>query len=169
MFQPIVGYHRDEQTDWVAVLGCLHFQHVRHNPPWCNREWVTSATGRDEHLGRMLYCRKCNDNQPQDTGDGMNTNELRIPADMKSYKKTPVFDRHSAPNGLQREHATAAGVWALLHVLSGTLTFRFSEAGESVSCEVTPDKPRVIVPQQPHHVVIAGPVSFQLEFFRRAG
>lgn len=55
----IVGFHLDEQNDWVAELECGHQQHVRHNPPWMNRDWVTVAEGRKEHLGHELVCLEC--------------------------------------------------------------------------------------------------------------
>ncbi len=29
----ILGFHQDEQRDWVADLECGHTRHVRHNPP----------------------------------------------------------------------------------------------------------------------------------------
>lgn len=29
----IVGFDRDEEGDWVALLECGHRQHVRHRPP----------------------------------------------------------------------------------------------------------------------------------------
>jgi hypothetical protein len=32
MKQAIVGYHKDDDNDWVAQLHCGHFQHVRHIP-----------------------------------------------------------------------------------------------------------------------------------------
>src|SRR5450755_2179585 len=38
----IVGYHLDERFDWAAKLECGHQQHVRHDPPWNTRHWVTS-------------------------------------------------------------------------------------------------------------------------------
>lgn len=41
MEQPIISYHKDEEDDWVAELGCGHNQHVRHDPPWQLRPWVT--------------------------------------------------------------------------------------------------------------------------------
>jgi len=66
MKQPITGFHLDELGDWVAELGCLHFQHVRHNPPWTNREWVTTQAGRQSKLGAMLDCVKCDSGAPQD-------------------------------------------------------------------------------------------------------
>lgn len=59
MQQPIVGYHQDEQGDWVADLACGHGQHVRHQPPFINRPWVLTVTGREQHLGTDLNCKKC--------------------------------------------------------------------------------------------------------------
>ena len=55
----IVGYHLDEVGDWVAELECGHGQHVRHDPPWQLRPWVTTEAGRAEHLGTTLECVKC--------------------------------------------------------------------------------------------------------------
>lgn len=59
MQQPIVGYHLDEYGDWVADLACGHGQHVRHQPPFTNRPWVLAAAGRDQYLGTLLNCKKC--------------------------------------------------------------------------------------------------------------
>jgi hypothetical protein len=61
MKQPIVGYHTDDEGHWVAELACGHGQHVRHDPPWQVREWVTSPEGRDSFLGTELNCLKCDD------------------------------------------------------------------------------------------------------------
>ncbi|MGB0894573.1 MAG: DUF3565 domain-containing protein [Parashewanella sp.] len=66
MKQPIVGYHKDTENDWVAELKCGHFQHVRHNPPFFNRPWVTTSTGRNRFLGHHLQCKKCDMGAPQD-------------------------------------------------------------------------------------------------------
>lgn len=66
MRQPIIGYHKDENNDWVAELACGHNQHVRHNPPWTIRPWVTTQTGREKHLGNKLDCKKCDRNEPKD-------------------------------------------------------------------------------------------------------
>jgi Protein of unknown function (DUF3565) len=57
----IVGFHQDEQDDWVADLSCGHTQHVRHCPPWILRPWVISDDGRKEHLGATLFCKQCED------------------------------------------------------------------------------------------------------------
>jgi len=66
MKQPITGYHKDDQADWVAELSCGHFQHVRHNPPWVERPWVESQAGRDAMLGFELECKKCDRGEPKD-------------------------------------------------------------------------------------------------------
>lgn len=67
MKQAITGFHQDEEFDWVAELACAHLQHVRHNPPWFNRPWVVSQSGRDSMLGYELNCVKCDNNEPKDT------------------------------------------------------------------------------------------------------
>jgi hypothetical protein len=59
MPQPITGFHQDDEGHWVAELACGHQQHVRHNPPWMVRTWVTTPEGRDSALGQMLECRLC--------------------------------------------------------------------------------------------------------------
>lgn len=66
MEQPIVGYHKDAEDDWVAELACGHFQHVRHNPPWTNRPWVITTDGRNAMLGHHLDCKKCDEGAPLD-------------------------------------------------------------------------------------------------------
>lgn len=70
MHQPITGYHLDAENDWVAELACGHFQHVRHRPPWIERPWVTTASGRESMLGSALECRKCDAGAPRDDGAG---------------------------------------------------------------------------------------------------
>lgn len=55
----IIGYRLDEYGDWIAELACGHTQHVRHNPPWVVRTWVTTEQGRQAHLWKMLSCREC--------------------------------------------------------------------------------------------------------------
>jgi len=66
MKQPIIGFHLDNQSDWVAELACGHFQHVRHNPPWVERPWVVTHDGRASMLGQVLECKKCESGAPAD-------------------------------------------------------------------------------------------------------
>jgi hypothetical protein len=55
----IIGFHQDEDGHWVADLDCGHTQHVRHEPPWQVREWVTTSEGRARRIGAELECVKC--------------------------------------------------------------------------------------------------------------
>jgi hypothetical protein len=57
--QRIVGFHRDAEGHWVAELACGHTQHVRHDPPWQVRAWVTTPEGRASRIGTPLECVKC--------------------------------------------------------------------------------------------------------------
>jgi tellurite resistance-related uncharacterized protein len=50
-----------------------------------------------------------------------------LPAGLTAYKQTPIFDQDSLPAGLRREHRTKAGVWALIHVVEGSLLYRILE------------------------------------------
>ncbi|WP_413289765.1 DUF3565 domain-containing protein [Bdellovibrio sp. HCB337] len=61
MKQPITGYHKDAEDHWVAELACGHGQHVRHDPPWMERPWVTTEEGRNNHLGVELNCVRCDE------------------------------------------------------------------------------------------------------------
>ena len=63
MDRRIVGFHQDEQQDWVADLECGHTQHVRHRPPWQQRPWVITAEGRTSRLGIVLNCKKCDEEE----------------------------------------------------------------------------------------------------------
>ena len=61
MRRAIVGYHQDVEGHWVADLACGHTQHVRHDPPWQVRVWVTTSEGRASHLGTELDCILCDE------------------------------------------------------------------------------------------------------------
>lgn len=66
MKRAIAGYQKDDVGDWVARLECGHNQHVRHNPPWQIRSWVNSEEGRQQNIGALLDCKKCDEGAPRD-------------------------------------------------------------------------------------------------------
>ena len=59
MERKITGFHQDEHQDWVAELECGHTLHVRHQPPFQERPWVLTESGRYVHLGLLVDCMKC--------------------------------------------------------------------------------------------------------------
>lgn len=54
-------FYQDEEGDWVAEMDCGHTRHMRHNPPWQNRPWVLSESGRGEWIGALVICKDCTD------------------------------------------------------------------------------------------------------------
>lgn len=61
MKQKILAFHIDEEEHWVADLECGHRQHVRHDPPFHPRPWVTVPELREQHKGTELDCRRCDE------------------------------------------------------------------------------------------------------------
>jgi putative acetyltransferase len=55
----IRGFHQDEEGYWVADLDCGHAQHMRHDPPWRERAWVMTESGRCSKMGGKVECREC--------------------------------------------------------------------------------------------------------------
>ena len=59
MKRKITGFHTDAQNHWIAELECGHGQHMRHDPPWMERPWVVTESGRQSRLGEELDCVRC--------------------------------------------------------------------------------------------------------------
>ncbi|HEY7809227.1 MAG TPA: DUF1971 domain-containing protein [Allosphingosinicella sp.] len=83
------------------------------------------------------------------------------PAAPRPYKSTPVFDEHSLPAGLRREHSTKAGVWGVIRVLEGRLRYRSGEG----SSDLEAGAEMVIKPRQPHSVEPLGAMRMQVDFY----
>ena len=75
MERRITGFHQDEQGHWVAELECGHGQHVRHDPPWQNRQWVLTEETRRGFLGVVLNCVLCDPQAPSPLADRRRTQE----------------------------------------------------------------------------------------------
>ena len=153
MERRIIDFYLDAADDWVAVLDCGHGQHVRHRPPFINRPWVATAPGREARLGTELSCVRCDC--------------MEWPEGLAAYRRTPEFDEKTAPAGLQRKHNTRRGVWARIHVLTGTLLYHVDRPVDR-SFEIKAGKSGVVVPELSHHVEVAEPVRFFIEFWRAA-
>lgn len=78
------------------------------------------------------------------------------------YKSTPVFDEATLPAALRREHRTKDGVWGVIRVLEGEVRFVVAGGAETI---LTPDRPGLVLPDQPHHVVPLGKMRMQVDFY----
>jgi tellurite resistance-related uncharacterized protein len=78
------------------------------------------------------------------------------------YAKSPVFDEHSLPHALRKEHRTKDGTWGLLQVLEGEVELVFLNPPQDR--RVKPGNPAHIPPQSPHFVKLLGPMKMQVEF-----
>lgn len=87
-----------------------------------------------------------------------------LPAGVRPYKRTAVFDEMTIPPALRHRHCTKPGVWALIRVIEGRLRYRVIDTGE----EVVLDSQRagLVQPAQLHEVEPLGPVRFYVEFHR---
>jgi tellurite resistance-related uncharacterized protein len=79
------------------------------------------------------------------------------------YRVTPVFDEHTLPAALRREHRTKTGVWGIIRVLQGQVRLVKSDC---VSV-LTADRPGLVKPEEPHWVEPLGSIKMQVEFFDR--
>lgn len=79
------------------------------------------------------------------------------------YRSSPIFDEHTLPQALQRDHRTKQGVWGVIRVLSGQLKFVVSESGEVRMLD--PNISALVLPDQPHYVEVVGPVRMQVDFY----
>ena len=132
----IVDFGQDEHGDWFARLSCGHTQHVRHQPPFFNRLWVTTEEGRLSKLGQPLDCPYCEHRE--------------LPEHFVAFHQTPEFTESTIPKGLQKDHTTKPGVWAKILVTEGVLRYHLD--GLNQTFDLTPGIVGVVVPEVLHHV-----------------
>lgn len=148
----IVGFHQDEEGNWVAELDCHHNHHMRHDPPLINRAWVLSGPGRLSRLGQQLTCGLCT--------------QLAWPDDLVPYQRTAEFTDDAFPVGLRKNHTTKKGVWAKIVILEGSLRYVVDDL-DGREYTLTPTQSGIIPPQTVHHIEPIGPVRFSVEFYHQ--
>ena len=84
------------------------------------------------------------------------------PDGLVAYKRTPEFTETTVPAGLLRSHSTKEGVWAKIHVLSGTL--RFTDLVLGTRQELAEGIHALVHPKAEHEVAPVGSVRFFVEF-----
>ena len=154
MIREIDGFHQDGHGDWVAELSCLHGQHVRHDPPFQPRPWVTSDAGRAEHLGSAIECPLCD--------------RLELPAALEVVRTAGPFDAETLPLALQCAHLVGERTWGLLRVLEGSVVFAI-ETTPPMTVRLSAADEQPIPPGVPHLVrVDEEPVQLLIDFLVRS-
>lgn len=87
-----------------------------------------------------------------------------LPDSVAAYNQSPVFTQDTVPAALLHDHATKEGVWGVLHVISGTLTYNVPSTGEKQILDA--GATALIYPAVPHRVAPMGEVSFYIEFWK---
>jgi tellurite resistance-related uncharacterized protein len=89
----------------------------------------------------------------------------KLPANVKSYKKTTTFDEHSIPKGLLQDHSTRPGVWGKIIVLEGSIRYIIqSEPIEKIV--LTPDVEGIVEPEMLHYLEPTGTVRLYVAFYK---
>jgi tellurite resistance-related uncharacterized protein len=149
----IEGFHRDDAGDWVAELSCRHGQHVRHQPPFRERPWVTTEEGRAGRVGTALDCPLCDRAEPPDG--------------LRTVRTAGPFDAATVPAGLRRDHRVAEGTWAVVRVLDGSLRFTMA-TDPPVDRVLRAGDAQPVPPGVPHAVHPDGPVRVAVDFLAPA-
>jgi tellurite methyltransferase len=151
MQRAMVGFDRDDEGHYRALLDCGHRQHVRHDPPLVERPWVLTGEGRASRLGQTLDCVRCD--------------RFEMPAHFVAYKETADFTEDSVPAALLRDHTTKPGVWARIIVLEGALRYHVDALGAHLDLRAG-GAPGVVLPEVPHRVEPLAAVRFHVQFYR---
>ena len=150
MQRSIVGFHQDDDGDWVAELSCLHNQHVRHRPPFQSRAWVLDESERASRIDAPLDCPLCD--------------RAEMPEGLTLVRIAGPFDTGTLPAAFRRRHRVAERTWGFLRVLEGAVGFSMdSDPPLEVRLEAGGRQP--IPPGVPHCLKVDGPVRLSVEFF----
>ena len=88
-----------------------------------------------------------------------------LPEGLALQRTTDEFDADTVPAGLLRAHRLAAGVWGLLTVNAGELTFVWEDRPDA-PVELHEGDALVIEPEVRHHVEPGPDARFMVAFHR---
>ena len=144
----IVGFHADDAGEWVAELACRHSQHVRHRPPFRLAPWVLDHHERNARIGTPLDCPLCD--------------RAEMPDGLEVLRTTPVWDEHTLPVALRRDHRVPSGNWGRLNVERGEVRFR-AKTAPPLDVVVGEGAVQAIPPEVEHSVEPLGEVRLFVE------
>lgn len=147
--RPITGFGVDELGDWFAVLGCGHRQHVRHQPPFINRPWVTTKAGRTSRLGHELDCVRCD--------------RLELPDHVQAAQTTAAFTQQNIDRALARARVLGVQSWLRIVIVQGALRYRAPLL--AVDSRLDANTVGIVPPAVACNLVPLGHVLFYFEAF----
>ena len=89
----------------------------------------------------------------------------QLPDSVPSYKKTPVFTEDNIPEGMLNTHKTKAGIWGVLHVTEGSLTYCIDEPILEKHALSQGDT-GIIEPEVAHHLEFSHSFQCYVEFYK---
>ena len=81
------------------------------------------------------------------------------------YRTTIIFDEITLPIGLRRKHRLASGVWAVIRVLEGRVSYRSLEPLSATILDT--NRPGRVIPNQLHLLEVIGAVRLRVEFYNQ--
>jgi tellurite resistance-related uncharacterized protein len=90
-----------------------------------------------------------------------------LPLGYVAYRRTVEFAEGTVPRALLSRHTTKPGVWARIHVVEGTLSYRLLAPFHEEQ-RLEPGSVGIVLPGVEHEVRPLGPVRFFVEFYRQA-
>ena len=153
MKKRITGFHLDRFQEWVADLECGHGITMRHNPPYQNCPWIGSGKGRQEHIGNILECVKCD--------------IPTLPGNVRLTKTSAVYHGESIPEEFTSGFIIADyDTWIKVVVTKGLLQFLI-HVEPTVGFVLDEHLSGVIQPGVAHDIKPAmGEVEFFLEYYQ---
>ncbi|MGJ8668257.1 MAG: DUF1971 domain-containing protein [Oceanococcus sp.] len=88
-----------------------------------------------------------------------------LPDGVTPYQRTPTFSDKTVPAGLLRQHNTKAGVWAVITVLEGSMSYRILEP-QPLEYVLDSDTCGIVEPTVFHEVEPQPGCRFYVEFYK---
>lgn len=94
----------------------------------------------------------------------MNHQNAALPAGAVKAGSTKWMNQDTVVPGILKKHLAPKGKWGCLVVKTGSVQFVWEDDPENILV-ADPGHPIIIYPERFHHVIISGPVEFQVEFY----
>lgn len=115
-----------------------------------DRPWVTDTLARQAHVGSSIDCPLCD--------------RAEIHDQLVLLRTAGPWDGQTLPEALRHSHRTGEGVWAILKVFEGEVSFRM-ETSPLLEARLVAGSEQSIPPRVPHEVLVTGPMRLTIEFW----